>query len=251
MSHLPTSCLNCGYSYSGNYCSQCGQSAHEGKIDAQYFLHDIPHSIFHIDKGFFHTLFALFIRPGKMIKDFLEGRRVKYFRPFAYVILMSTISTLLIKWIVSGIESVYKKTFPDVPVSHNENFFSHYFSVFIFLMIPIVSLVTYLFFRKNKYNFWEHCLANTFLAAQLNIMQVLIYLVSFIYLLITHKVINTDIFIPIFMSGFLYLYGSTFGYLMSTGKKLGQLVVKLTLMNLVLFFIYTFGFQFAGLMKPL
>lgn len=249
MSHS-ASCLNCGHSYTGKYCSQCGQSAHEGRIDASYFLHDIPHSVFHIDKGFFYTLFALFARPGGMIKDFLEGKRVKYFRPFAYVILMSTISTLLTKWILSGMESVYRKHYPDAVIPHHESFFSHYFSLFIFLMIPVVSLVTYLFFKKNRYNFWEHCLVNTFLAAQLNIMQVLIYLVSFIFLLTAHKIINTDFFIPVFMSVFLYLYGSVFGFLMNKEYKTGRLILKLTLMNTLLFFVYTTGFQLAGIMKP-
>lgn len=243
-------CLNCEHPYSGKYCPECGQSAHEGRIDARYFLHDIPHSIFHIDKGFFYTLFSLFVRPGTMIRDFLEGRRVKYFKPFAYVILMSTISTLLTKWVVSGVEAIYKKNYPDIIIPHNQSFFSQYFSLFIFLMIPIVSTVTYLFFRKNRYNFWEHFLANTFLAAQLNIMQFLIYLVSFILLLITNKIINTNFFVPIFMSVFLYLYGSVFGYLMNKDYKFRNLVLRLTLMNTVLFFIYTAGFQLAGLMQP-
>lgn len=245
-----TNCLNCEYIYTGKYCPNCGQSAHEGRIDGRYFLHDIPHSVFHVDKGFFYTLFSLFRRPGMMIKEFLDGKRVKYFKPFAYVILMSTISTLLTKWIMNGITAVYEKSFPGSPLPHNESFFAHYFSLFIFLMIPVVSLVTYLFFKKSRYNFWEHCLINTFLAAQLNIMQVLIYLVSYIYLITVHQMINIYIFIPVFMSAFLYLYGTVFGYLMSKDYKTGRLIFKLTVMNTVLFFVYTTGFQLAGIMKP-
>lgn len=251
--HAQQICKNCEQKYEGHYCPNCGQSSHEGRINAAYFLHDIPHSIFHVDKGFFYTLISLFTRPGKMLKEYLDGKRVKYFRPFAYVILMSTICTLLVKWLKAGMEWIYHHYNPGLEVPKPpEGFFNHYFSVFIFIMIPIASLVTFLFFRKKRYNFWEHFLVNTYIAAQLNIMQVLIYLVAFIVVLFTHRFnnLNFEAFIPFFMCGFLYIYGWVFGFLMSGGYKTGRLVLGLTLMNCILFFVYVSGFQLTGLMNP-
>ncbi|MGN6291271.1 MAG: DUF3667 domain-containing protein [Chitinophagaceae bacterium] len=245
-------CKNCGKPFTGNFCPQCGQSSHEGRIDARYFLHDIPHSVFHVDKGFFYTLISLFTRPGSMVKDFLDGKRVNYFRPFAYVILMSTICTLLVNWISAGIISTYLKYNPGGVVPHREGFFNHYFSAFIFLMIPFASLVTFIFLRRKKYNYWEHFLVNTYIAAQLNIMQVLIYLAALIIVLFTHQFGKIDFgtFIPFFMSAFLYIYGSVFGYLMKDSYKTWLLILLLSVMNLCLFFLYFLGFQLTGTMKP-
>lgn len=245
-------CLNCENTFQGNFCPQCGQSAHEKRVDAHYFLHDIPHSIFHLEKGFFYTFIALFAKPGAMVSDYLAGRRMKYFRPIAYVVVISTFCTLLVQWMSKGMASIYLANNPNGILPHKEGFFAHYFSAFIFIMIPIVSLVTWLFFYKKRYNFWEHCLANTFIAAQLNVMQVLIYLFALLYVFFTHKMggINIAVFIPVFMSVFLYLYGTVFGFLMSKEFRLRKLVIRLTLMNLILFFVYTIGFQVTGIMNP-
>ncbi|MGX5820682.1 DUF3667 domain-containing protein [Chitinophaga lutea] len=245
-------CKNCGTSAAGNFCPQCGQSYHEGRIDAHYFLHDIPHSIFHVDKGFFYTFRSLFTRPGQMIKDYLDGKRVKYFRPFGYVVIMSTICALLVKLISAGIVNTYVTYHPGYVAGERAGFFNHYFSVFVFLMIPFASGITWLFMRRGKYNYWEHFLINTYIAAQLNIMQVLVYLVGWMIMLVTHHFGNIDIgtYIPYFMTAFLFIYGSVFGYLMKDAYKTGWLVFRLIIMNTALFFLYFIAFQLTGTMKP-
>lgn len=246
-------CKNCLFEYEGNFCPQCGQSSHEHRIDAKYILHDVPHSIFHIDQGFFYTLKCMFSHPGRMVRDFLEGKRVKYFRPLSYVVIMSAICTLLIK----GIEWLIKKSvgaavFP----AHEENFFKHYFSLFIFIMIPFASFITWLTFYRKKYNYWEHFIANTYIAAQLNIMLVLINFVGLLMILFTKKLeaIDFNILIGVLMSFFLYLYGSVFGYIfVSTLKgryKSFKISLILTFMNLALFVVYAIGFNITGIMKP-
>lgn len=246
-------CKNCSFEFEGNYCPQCGQSAHEHRIDAGYILHDVPHSVFHVDEGFFYTLKSMFTRPGAMVRDFLEGKRAKYFRPLAYVVIMSAICTLIVKgieWMIMNLVGAGA-----MPL-HEENFFKHYFSFFIFVMIPFASLITWLTFYKKRYNYWEHFVANTYIAAQLNIMLVLINLVGLIVVFFTKKFTGIDfsIFITIFMSFFLYLYGNVFGYIFAptlTGKYKGlRITLILTLMNLLLFFLYVLGFNLTGIMEP-
>lgn len=248
----PSTCKNCGFNYEGNFCPQCGQSVHEQRIDAKYILHDVPHSVFHIDNGFFYTLKSLFTRPGAMIQDYLEGKRVKYFRPLAYVVLMSAISTLIVK----GIEWLMSKSADETIAHSGGSFFEHYFSLFIFIMIPFASVITWLTFSKQKYNYWEHFIANTYIAAQLNIMLVLINLAGLIVVLFTGKYSGVDfgVFVAFFMSGFLYLYGSAFGYIFTPAIKGKYRILKitliLTLMNCFLFVLYFTGFNLAGIMKP-
>ncbi|WP_261511590.1 DUF3667 domain-containing protein [Chryseobacterium paludis] len=239
-----TLCKNCNFNYSGNYCPECGQSVHEKRIDVHWLIHDIPHSVFHIDKGFFYTLKCLFTNPGKMVEGYLAGKRVKHFRPFAYVILIASICTFVVNKLQSLTQSIYQKRFPNQVLEVNESFFSHYFSLFIFIMIPFASLITWLFFIKRQYNYWEHFLVNTYLAAQLSLLLVLINLIKLFMTLFSEKtdVSEQGFFISFFMTGFLFLYGYTYGSLMSTKKtNLLKISLTITVMNCLLFILYYFG----------
>ena len=62
-------CKNCDTVFNGNFCPNCSQSASTRRIDAQYILHDIPHSVLHIDKGLPYTFFRLSVNPGKALLD--------------------------------------------------------------------------------------------------------------------------------------------------------------------------------------
>ena len=73
-------------------------------------------------------------------------------------------------------------------------------------MIPFAAVVTNLFFIRSKYNFWEHFLANTYLAAQLNIMWIVMHFVGFIAALVTGKDVDfaPEFFLTLFLMFFLY-----------------------------------------------
>ena len=42
-------CKNCSTPVSGKYCSNCGQSTATARINFHYIIHEIQHSIFHVD----------------------------------------------------------------------------------------------------------------------------------------------------------------------------------------------------------
>lgn len=92
------SCLNCGANFSINekFCKVCGQktSTHRFSVKS-IFAHDFIHAIFHLDKGFFVTLKFLFTKPGTVVKEFLDGKRVKYFNYFTMIIILITVGHLL------------------------------------------------------------------------------------------------------------------------------------------------------------
>lgn len=242
-------CKNCYRRFDGKFCLECGQSAAEGRIDLHYLLHDVPHSVFHIDQGFFYTLGMLFSKPGVMIQEYLAGKRIRHFRPFAYVMIMTAISSLLVKVLEWAKTDVLRSVYGVSPALEHANFFEHYFSVFVFIMIPFASVVTWLVFIRREYNFWEHFLANTYIAAQLNIIWILMHLVSLIAVLFTGSDYSTMglAFFVVFMSFFLYMYGSVFGFLMKGVYKLWKLVLILSGMNLILYFVYSIGFHLAGI----
>ena len=234
-------CKNCNNLFEGNFCPQCGQAASTHRINALSFLHDIPHSVLHVDKGFPYTFYQLVKRPARALDEYLSGRRVSYDRPFSYVLIMSAISVLIISRIRSFMQQLQNHTGESLP---HTSFLSHYQAVFIFLMIPLAGAITWLVFRKSKYNFWEHILINTYLAAQLNVLLVLISVFSLLKYLITG---SAGYSITVFMTGFMLYYALTFSGLMNTGKKGFVLGLKLGLMCFLLASVYITAMIFAGI----
>lgn len=243
-------CKNCSEFFSGNFCPNCGQDAHEHRINAQYFLHDIPHSVLHVDNGFFYTIKKLFAEPGLMIKEYLDGKRIKYFRPIGFVMVITALSSLLVKLLDWCTKYYLESRGGNYTESHN--FFEHYFSLFIFMLIPVASLVTWLTFVKKKYNFWEHFLANTYIAAQLNIFWILMHFLALVGALFTASQIKLEysIFLTVFLIFFMYMYGRVFGFLMyPLSKNKFVLILMLCIMNAVLSTIYSYGFNVTGLFE--
>lgn len=238
-------CKNCDYHFKGNFCPHCGQSAKVEPIGIKYFLHDIPHSVLHVDKGFFYTLSKLFTHPGQTIKDYLAGKRIKHFRPFAYVLILSAVYVFfspLIEKLVQHLagRQVYTEW-------TKRPFLEHYISLLIFLLIPVLSLVTWITFRKAKYNYWEHFLVNTYLGAQTNILLLGIKLFGLI------KVsLNWSPYVNFTFAMFLFMtyYSFTFVALMKPFYKRSTITLRLLLMNLFLAFVYLTGFSLSGIMTP-
>ena len=74
------SCLNCGTALTGPFCGQCGQKGHVHRS----LLHvgeEFLHGITHLDGKAWHTLPALVFRPGKLTREYIEGKRARYIAP--------------------------------------------------------------------------------------------------------------------------------------------------------------------------
>jgi Protein of unknown function (DUF3667) len=239
-------CKNCNHHFKGKFCPECGQPAKTNVISLSYLLHDIPHSVLHVDKGFFYTLKWMFKNPGKMIKDYMAGKRVLHFRPFAFVILMSTICTILIPMIEKATYTLFVYKHPRQAVSTEVLFWEKYISLLIFLMIPLLSLVTWLTFKKRPYNYWEHFTANTFLAAQLNIMLLLIKFFAFFKVLIG---LGPGVKFTAFMVLFMFYYSYCFRVWMAPHKNWWSLFFSFLIMNFFLSLIYMTGFSLTGIME--
>jgi hypothetical protein len=223
-------CKNCGTSFKGNFCPDCGQAAHSARIDLHYFVHDVPHSILHVDKGFFHTLKMLAIQPGVMLKEYVDGKRVAHFKPFAFVLIMTTVCTILINLMQRG-----------ETVGEGVSFFSKYPSLLIFLLIPVISMVTWLCFYNRRFNYWEHILFNTYLGAFLNIFLLLQALVRFLSLRFNWQI---SMMIPamILMFCFMTYYGYVFGALMHAPGKMRSNMIRISIMDGTIATIYFFSF---------
>ncbi len=90
-------CLNCGTTYTGNYCNRCGQSRNTPRYRLSNALKNIAGGFFNIDNGFGRTLLELLYRPGYMIRDFISGKRVGYFRPFQTLFILAALYIMAVQ----------------------------------------------------------------------------------------------------------------------------------------------------------
>jgi hypothetical protein len=76
-------CRNCHtlLSPEDNFCKHCGQENHDLKVPFRYIILEILGGMYYFDTKFFVTTKAMFTRPGKITKDFNEGRRARYLLP--------------------------------------------------------------------------------------------------------------------------------------------------------------------------
>jgi len=186
---MTKTCLNCNTKLVGKFCSNCGQDANTHRINSHFLWHDIQHGLTHVDKGMLFTIKELFTRPGNSIRQFLEGKRIKHFKPISLVIILAgaygflshyyEINILSSNIQISGSGSEYahaKKV-----VDNIIDWVSEHYALVTLIQLPVLALGTYLGFKKVDYNFLEHLVINSFLTAQRLLVRLLTFPIFYYY----------------------------------------------------------------------
>ena len=180
-------CRNCNQLLLMNqkFCHECGQKTDTHRIDFHYFLHEVPHNIFHVDGGILFTLKELFTRPGHTIREYLEGKRQPHFKPVMLVLIMGSVCALIQYFL----KDKTKKKIADSEIlkgdvetsglskyvdfegliayfKHIVEWLSNHFAFTVLLMLPIAAFGFFLGFRKYKLNYPEWLVVFLFLAGQ-------------------------------------------------------------------------------------
>ncbi|WP_304297001.1 DUF3667 domain-containing protein [Porphyromonas gulae] len=84
-------CQNCGDGYTGNFCNRCGQTSRTGRYHFRQMVRNVIGGFTNIDNGFGRTIVELLYRPDYLIRDFIGGKRVVYFRPFQTLFVLASL----------------------------------------------------------------------------------------------------------------------------------------------------------------
>lgn len=82
-------CLNCGTELRGPYCHYCGQPDRNFLRFFPALLRELAEDLLELDSRFWRTLKPLLFHPGKLTRDFLDGRRFRYTPPLRLYIFSS------------------------------------------------------------------------------------------------------------------------------------------------------------------
>jgi hypothetical protein len=153
-------CLNCDQEVSGNYCYNCGQKTSTHRINFKHFIaHDFLHGLFHIEKGMLFTAKESLFRPGKAAIDYIDGKRIRYYNVFYFILILIGLNLFLASLHVQLTEIYFKNTIKYIKDSSGnkiEPFLTNNAKILIFSFVPLFAINSFIIFRKRNLNFSEH-----------------------------------------------------------------------------------------------
>lgn len=240
-------CKNCGHTFEGNFCSNCGQDSEVDKINAKYLFKEISHSILELDKGFFYTVKELFIRPGRSIRDYFQGKRKNHYKPISFVILTATIyllstlitgeKTFLGDFLYGAISGLNDKEFKTL--SNTFRWGANNYTFITLILMPFFSFASFISFRKAGYNYFEHLIINCYIKGA----QIILYSV---FCFIIYWINNESYVLPIIALALSIVYLFWF-YIQFFDKKTA---IDIALRIVLAYFLYfiLIGFLFIVIM---
>jgi Protein of unknown function (DUF3667) len=169
----PTNCLNCETILTADdkFCPTCGQKTNIHRFTISHILHEFFHSFTHADKGFLGLTADLATRPGTVAREYISGKRKKYFNPFTYYLLCTGIVYFSVS-VFTPIGEPLKadpKIVAQIPNEKNKQayfkmiertntasaFMKKNLNVAANLFLPFYAFLSWIFFRRRGYNYSE------------------------------------------------------------------------------------------------
>jgi hypothetical protein len=176
---METTCSNCAGTVDLHYCPSCGQKKYR-RIDGKYLIEELQYTLLHVNKGFLYSMKSLLRNPGKTAREYIEGSRVKHYKPILMAVLTSGLYAFLSMNLIDP-ASIYAQSENNDPQAAQDmkgiaEFMLHYWNLITLALIPLFAILTRFVFRKQAENYFEHIVMNAYLQSLFNILYVLIFL---------------------------------------------------------------------------
>jgi hypothetical protein len=95
---LDSECFNCGHPFSGQekFCPGCGQANKDKRITFSNFVYEVFNGFISWDSKFWTTIIPLLTKPGKVSRDYIDGKRMRYANPFRFYLSVSVLFFLIL-----------------------------------------------------------------------------------------------------------------------------------------------------------
>jgi hypothetical protein len=138
------------------------KSEHLQRLTLRQIMHDLATRFFSLESGWLRTFKELFTQPGQMIRRYIEGERLVYANPFAYLLVATAISVViqsLVGFQATMIESTLSNpelTPGQVAIIQDLQrlLFKHMLYMSLGILIPFAVMLR-LFFRRSGFNLAE------------------------------------------------------------------------------------------------
>ncbi|KUG09661.1 DUF3667 domain-containing protein [Solirubrum puertoriconensis] len=176
-------CLNCEQPLAtGPFCPSCGQQRPH-RLSTAHVLHELVHVFTHADKSIFGYAGQVLLHPGRVVADYLRGRRKHYFNPFQFLLIMvglvTTAGLLLHFYEGTGagvVQSMAKHGVSAERLARVSKYFAYiskYHNVWwLLLLLPLYSLVTWGMYRR-RLNFAEAFFVHVVIGSAFHVLLLL------------------------------------------------------------------------------
>ena len=224
---ISTFCKNCGLLIEVNFCSNCGQKTNTKRLDWNYIFDEAKYTFLHLNNGLLYTCKQLLIRPGDMVREFIEGKRVKHYKPLLLVFVLAGISTFLAYFngdltVLSKLNNENANVIFDA--TQYTNMLTKYYTLVQIISVPLIAFCTWLAFRKWGYNYIENIIINCFATAQLLIIGIITTPIKMIFVNSSLLILVTTI-----LSLIAYCFNIWLFLNLYRGKDLGLIILRLLL----------------------
>ncbi|SBW01238.1 DUF3667 domain-containing protein [uncultured Dysgonomonas sp.] len=239
MNNEKRQCLNCGNEVTDNYCSICGQSVHTSRITPLHLVEELQYGLLHINKGLLYTVKELLVRPGTTMKNYLAGKRVKYMKPFLFLIIWGAVYSLVFHFFhffpMKEMNNPDNEVLRYIPLY---DWYSSHYSIVMLLTLPFFALSTYFLFYKSRYNYIEHLVVFSYINGAKTIILLLFY--PLIYITKSTEVYHiVHIIATVYVIWGVSQFFKTSSWLKATGK----VVLAMILAFLLITVIFTIAFE--------
>ena len=177
-------CKNCEHPLQGKYCSNCGQKSDTHRFHLKHLMHEGFHAVTHTDTGILYLIKELAIRPGVVARQYLEGKRKRYYNPFTFLLVVLALHAVLAKGtniygafnkqafeMVSKLDKedadALKRTEELRTLSEKQTKLTlENTKIVNFIGLPLLALFTWLFFKKSGFNYAENLLFNIMITGE-------------------------------------------------------------------------------------
>lgn len=171
-------CKNCGNTFGGKYCNNCGEKIYTVKDkNIKHLFEEAFHFITHLDGTLLNTLKAVVAKPGKLSFDYCNGIRKKYFKPMSFFLLLVVIyllfplfeslnqrlyyythNELYGKWAMQkALHVMQEKNYTDQEITRLFHEKGERASKFLlFITIPVIAFFSWLRGHKKRKFYFDH-----------------------------------------------------------------------------------------------
>jgi hypothetical protein len=148
-------CRNCNAVLppGSQYCPNCGQKVVSARLTLHEIGHDLVHALIHVDRSAMSLLRMLLVQPGTVALDYVDGRRKRYFGPFAWLAVAVAVASVGVE--VSGFQAIYPDS-PDAAVDVLQNFIQRHVNLLFFAQVPILAAACRVLGLRDRFNYAEY-----------------------------------------------------------------------------------------------
>ena len=192
--HDNSRCINCERGIADaaqKFCPNCGQPTPAHRIDWHFLGHELEHSVLHMDRGILYSLKQLMLRPGQLLRDYIEGRRGNQVKPLLLITMMSAVVVLLNR-VLNG-DTMMDTSAAEAMVAGQAlppemmrlmaayravaDWIETHFAAYTLMLLPIEASVFWLVFRRySKLNYPEWLVITTLLTVQVFVIWTVLVL---------------------------------------------------------------------------